>query len=277
MRTCPICGEEYPESVKARWWKCFCSRKVDSIAILFSRRVIDSNGCWIYTGPESGEGYGAFAMVYKRKNTRNAHRTSFLIFKGAIPEGMEVHHTCHNRKCFNPEHLTITEIIDHRRLHNCVTHCASGHEYTPENIYMFRGSKKCRTCHRERQMIRHRMHKGWTSDAASTIPNQGNAHKTHCKNGHPFSGGNLKVLKNGKRQCLICYRNLKRLHSRKAYHSKHPNAPIYPERRKPTFPITPAPSRFQQPYTSAALLKYQSISGVRPFFKYSNGIRMCEA
>ena len=31
-----------------------------------------------------------------------------------------------------------------------------------------------------------------------------NARKTHCIRGHPLSGGNLVVQKNGKRQCAIC-------------------------------------------------------------------------
>lgn len=31
-----------------------------------------------------------------------------------------------------------------------------------------------------------------------------NSRKTHCKNGHPFSGENLKINKNGARVCVAC-------------------------------------------------------------------------
>lgn len=33
-----------------------------------------------------------------------------------------------------------------------------------------------------------------------------NAHKTHCKYGHPLSGDNLRIRKDGGRACAMCYR-----------------------------------------------------------------------
>jgi hypothetical protein len=48
---------------------------------------------------------------------RAAHRVSFETFKGPIPEGLEVDHTCVNSLCINPEHLdavTSTENIRRR-------------------------------------------------------------------------------------------------------------------------------------------------------------------
>jgi hypothetical protein len=38
--------------------------------------------------------------------------------------------------------------------------------------------------------------------------------KTHCKNGHPFNGENLKIDKRGHRQCRACMRN----YAREYYH-----------------------------------------------------------
>ena len=37
----------------------------------------------------------------------SAHRYAYAAFKGVIPEGLIVRHTCHNRACCNPEHLDI--------------------------------------------------------------------------------------------------------------------------------------------------------------------------
>lgn len=36
------------------------------------------------------------------------------------------------------------------------THCPQGHEYTEANTYMYRGSRSCRECHRERARLRMR-------------------------------------------------------------------------------------------------------------------------
>lgn len=84
-----------------------------------------------------------------------AHRVAWERVHGPIPEGMDLHHTCHARACINVEHLELLDHGEHSRLHNAaVTHCPQGHEYTPENTHVkiVRGypCRNCRQCDRDR-------------------------------------------------------------------------------------------------------------------------------
>jgi hypothetical protein len=60
------------------------------------------NGCWIWQKYKDKDGYGQFKF---NGVAWRAHRFSYELYVGPIPEGMDLDHTCHIRRCVNPEHL----------------------------------------------------------------------------------------------------------------------------------------------------------------------------
>jgi hypothetical protein len=64
-------------------------------------RPIDVNECWEWTGGKTPNGYGMFSIG---KKSIHAHRFAYIHWKGDIPNGLWVLHTC-GQKCVNPAHL----------------------------------------------------------------------------------------------------------------------------------------------------------------------------
>lgn len=63
--------------------------------------------CWEWQRQKrSGYGIVDFNTRARRfTNESSAHRVSYTVFVGSIPDGQVIRHRCNNRLCSNPEHL----------------------------------------------------------------------------------------------------------------------------------------------------------------------------
>ena len=93
------CGKSC--SIKYGWKK---RRKL--ILASFISKIAIGNECWEWHGYRFIKGYGQ--ARWKLDNGRSeveAHRISWLIFRGPIPMGQQVLHSCDNHPCVRPKHL----------------------------------------------------------------------------------------------------------------------------------------------------------------------------
>lgn len=80
----------------------------------FNERYIPepNSGCWLWESGLNSNGYGIlFCGGYRGY----AHRFSYAHFKGPIPDGMYVCHSCDVPSCVNPDHLWLGTQVDNMR------------------------------------------------------------------------------------------------------------------------------------------------------------------
>ena len=79
--------------------------KENSLEMRFWPKIHKTNQCWIWLALVDRDGYGKIEKSPPEKGTLRAHRVSWMIHHGLIPENLNVLHKCDNPGCVNPSHL----------------------------------------------------------------------------------------------------------------------------------------------------------------------------
>jgi HNH endonuclease len=125
-------------------------------------KVNARNYHWLWTGAKNNRGYGTIGISENGVARHEyAHRVSYTLFVGPIPEGKELDHLpfCRIPACICPWHLEpVTHQVNCLRgfsppaMHARKMHCVNGHELSGDNLWIdSRNSRVCLTCKRSRE------------------------------------------------------------------------------------------------------------------------------
>jgi hypothetical protein len=145
----------------------------------FWPRVVKAEGCWQWIGPKTAKGYGRIFLSKSKPTT--AHRVAYTLLVGPIPVGLELDHTCHTKDC------RLGDLCPHRACVNVAHLEPVTHDENTKrsNFYTYDHSKSVRK------------------------------RKTACKQGHPYTGDNLRFDGKGSQVCRACQKtNLARYRER---------------------------------------------------------------
>jgi hypothetical protein len=125
-------------------------------------RFDPATGCWVWTA--AGQERGGRTWDDEKKKVVDADRLIYQRLYFKIPKGSDLHATCGNAACVNPDHrapISRSETLRRAgvgeniaQLMRDKTACPQGHPYDEANTSRWDGSRHCKTCARERMRVR---------------------------------------------------------------------------------------------------------------------------
>jgi hypothetical protein len=76
---------------------------------------VEDNGCWVWTGAVSDMGYGKFVI---REKTMPVHIIAYRVYWDNYDDSRVIHHTCGNKLCVHPYHLSQIAYRENLRIGN---------------------------------------------------------------------------------------------------------------------------------------------------------------
>lgn len=132
---CSVCGGPLKRgATKFCGAACYrvVQRSLDPTARFWAKVDRSGDGCWLWkasrSGGRKGGAYGQFTYTVAPGQQRhvNSHVYAYELANGPVPEGMEVMHKCHEKRCCRPSHL---EAGTHAQ--NVKDSAAEGHYHVP--------------------------------------------------------------------------------------------------------------------------------------------------
>ena len=103
--------------------------------------------CWLWP-KRLKDGYAVFGYEPRRR----VHRELYELYRGPIPEGLELDHLCEQKSCVNPWHMeAVTHKVNMARGKMAQrTHCKNGHPFSGDNVVYLHNHRRCRACQKVR-------------------------------------------------------------------------------------------------------------------------------